>query len=152
MSFDRDAQGKLVPNTKKGASLGSQIRVIVSGGNQVTESVVKKLMLDVVANLSAAPQEGGTPVDTGWARANWLPSVGASISSPAGSREDNVEGAVAAKKIGLTSVLGYRLGMGNVYVTNNVPYILKLNDGHSGQAASGFVQAAIIKAVAGIRT
>ena len=41
----------------------------------------------------------------------------------------------------------YTLDQGSVFVSNNVPYILKLNDGHSQQAPAGFIQTAIHKAV-----
>jgi hypothetical protein len=37
--------------------------------------------------------------------------------------------------------------MGEVHVSNAVPYVQSLNDGHSQQAPAGFVQAAIAKAV-----
>jgi formaldehyde-activating enzyme involved in methanogenesis len=33
-------------------------------------------------------------------------------------------------------------------VSNNVPYINRLNEGHSAQAPAGFVQQAVAKAVA----
>lgn len=123
----------------------------MSAIEQVTESVVKKVILDAGANLSRAPQEGGTPVDTGWARANWIASVGKPVGQPVGDPESGVEQANAAQQAGIGAVLGYKLAFGPVYLTNNVPYILRLNDGHSQQASSGFVQRAITEAVFGIK-
>lgn len=130
--------------------MADQIRVVIQALEGVTEQVIKKLALDVVANLSRAGAEGGTPVDTGWARANWLANVGSSINEPSGSPE-NVSQAEGDKQSGLGKVLTYKLSAGSVYISNNVPYILRLNDGHSGQAAKGFVQAAIQEAVTGLR-
>jgi len=106
--------------------------------------VVVKLVFDITANLRAAPDEGGTPVDTGWARANWIPSIAQSVDEPFGSR---VNVSSDAQDAGLASVGAYTLDLGQIYVTNPVPYIQSLNDGHSQQAPAGFVERAIEKAV-----
>lgn len=112
------------------------------------ERRIKKLVLDVAANLVEM-----TPVDTGWARANWVPSIGQSYIGGGDefkTREEraaNVGRARSAADAGTAAVLGYRLQMGAIYVTNNVPYIEDLNEGSSPQAPAGFVQIAIDKAV-----
>lgn len=147
----RDAQGRFLPKPNQRAPLSQQSRVIISALEQVAESVIKKVGLDISANLSRAPAEGGTPVDTGWARANWLSSVTKSINKPEGSPE-NVSAAETAKQAGLLGLLTYRLKAGPVFISNNVPYILRLNDGHSKQAPAGFVQRAIQEAVTGLRS
>lgn len=107
---------------------------------------VIKAVLDTLANLVAAPSEGGTPVDTGWARANWIPSIGESGRDPIGE-PGNSGTASAAQQSGMAGVLGYDISQGKVYITNNVPYIGALNDGHSQQQPRGFVQRAINKAL-----
>ena len=112
--------------------------------NRVAERAVVALTFAVVANLVSAPSEGGTPVDTGWARANWVPAIGAPFKGVTGSR-DSVSS--AAQTTGQAEVLSYRLALGPVFVSNNVPYILALNDGHSKQAQPGFIERAIDKAV-----
>jgi len=118
---------------------------------QVTEQVIKKLTLDVVANLRRAASEGGTPVKTGWARANWMANVGGSTEGVNGD-PNAVAAAEGAQQAALGSVLAYKLAGGPVFITNNVPYILKLNEGSSKQAAAGFVQRAIQEAVTGLRS
>ena len=123
-----------------------QIRVIINALDGVSERVVKKLVLDSVANLVRSGPDGGTPVDTGWARANWIAQIGSPVTEAAGSPE-NVGEASSAQSAGLGSVLAYKLARGPVFISNNVPYIIRLNEGHSKQAASGFVQAAIQLAV-----
>lgn len=125
-----------------------QITLVIAALEAFTENLIRKMTFDVVANLRKAGPEGGTPVDTGWARANWIPSIGGEpASEPTGSKT-SVGSAEAALQGGLGSVLGYKLFNGPVFITNNVPYIIRLNDGSSGQAPRGFVQAAITAAVA----
>jgi len=125
-----------------------QLAVVIKSLEIFTEGLIRKMAFDVVANLRKAGSEGGTPVDTGWARANWVPSLGGEpASEPVGSKI-SVLSAEAATQSGLGSLLNYKLLIGPVYITNNVPYITRLNDGHSSQAPKGFVQAAITAAVA----
>ncbi len=125
-----------------------QITLVMKALEGFTEHLIRKMTLDVVANLRKAGAEGGTPVDTGWARANWIPSMGGEPAmTPSGTKE-SVGTAEASLAAGVGSLLNYKLLIGPVFITNNVPYILKLNDGHSGQAPKGFVQAAITAAVA----
>lgn len=74
-----------------------------------------------------------TPVDTGRARANWLPSLNAPDTRQveAGQKED--VGPVLAS---------YRI-KDTIYISNNLPYIRRLNDGWSKQAPAGFVDRAL---------
>lgn len=105
-----------------------------------TEKHIKILTLEVTANLIE-----DTPRDTGWARSNWIPSIGKSVDSVAGARN---QVNASLQQAGLSAVAStYTLRSGSVFVTNNVPYIQPLNDGHSKQAPAGFVQLAILKAV-----
>jgi hypothetical protein len=112
---------------------------------RVTAKVVQFIVLEVHSNLVAAPGDGGTPVDTGHARSNWIPSVGQHHRGVAGSRESVNH---SAQENGVGSVLQYRLRQGAVFVTNNVPYILRLNAGSSAQAPAGFVDKAVATGVA----
>lgn len=125
-----------------------QLRVIARDLGKFTERAVIGISLDVAANLKQDPHtsETGTPVDTGWARGNWIPSIGRPTDEPVGS-PDNVAPALDAQASGEAAVLGYRLSRGKVFVSNNVPYINRLNEGHSPQQQPGFVQRAIRKAV-----
>ena len=89
-----------------------------------------------------------TPVDTGWARANWVPSIGHSSNVPATfAGRTPTPGEVKAKEAeqaaGMAGVLGYKLGRGSVFISNNVTYITLLNDGSSPKAPKMFVQASI---------
>lgn len=126
-----------------------QIRVVVSSLNGFVELLMKKVALDIVANLSAAPGEGGTPVDTGWARANWVPQIGSPKTSVSGSRAQAEKGLLPSdQQTGIAQVAtSYKLARGPIHITNNVPYIQRLDQGSSKQAPRGFIRRAIKKAV-----
>lgn len=127
-----------------------QIRVVVSSLEAFLDRIMKKLTLDIVANLVSAPDTGyGTPVDTGWARANWVPQIGSPRTTTVGTREQAEAGSVslAGQQGGLATVATtYKFGP-RIFISNNVPYIVHLNEGSSRQAPRGFVQNAIAKAV-----
>jgi hypothetical protein len=107
-------------------------RAIVSACYQISEAIVM-----------------GTPVDTGRARGNWIPTV----NNPAGSVLDVTDkaGTMALSKIGAVTLTA----PGNIYyLVNNLPYINRLEYGWSKQAPIGMVrvnvenfQAALRKAV-----
>lgn len=98
----------------------------------------KKLVLDVTANLIAT-----TPVDTGWARANWFPSVGSPVMVASGSPAAPPTG---QQQAAMVDVLRYTLEQGDLWVANPVPYVVFLNYGTSSQQPSGFIERAIDKA------
>jgi len=120
------------------------VRVVVSDLDAFTTKFIKRLALNINAELIKA-----TPVDTGWARANWVPNIGSPFEGTAGTRADAEAGSVdtAAQQAGLAKVAtSYKTGP-TIHQTNNVPYIELLNGGSSKQAPSGFVQSSILKAV-----
>lgn len=90
----------------------------------------------------------GTPVDTGRARGNWLvgrgsprrplPETIASLIDPSGQQ---------TIQTGASSIRQRRPGV-VLYISNNVPYIGRLNDGSSAQAPSGFIEMAVQAGVA----
>lgn len=125
--------------------------VVIRALNGVAEQVVRKLALDIVAELVKAPSEGGTPIDTSWASNNWTAQITSPRREPIGSPE-NAGAAAAEQQASLGALLGYRLLNGPVFITNNVPYITLLNQGTSKQAPAGFVQAAITRAVEDLRS
>lgn len=96
------------------------------------EKTVRAVALVVDAELVRT-----TPVDTGRARANWLPSLNVpdnrQIDGPA-SNKPPIDQAIAAYKLADT-----------ILISNNLPYIRKLNEGSSQQAPAGFVDSALAK-------
>lgn len=86
-----------------------------------------------------------TPVDTGRARANWL----VEIDRPAeGTVEPIDQSGNAAIQAAAAKVAEYVPGVSAaIHLTNNLPYIQRLNDGWSAQAPAGFVQEAVLAGV-----
>lgn len=123
-----------------------QIRAIVADLKNSSEKTVIKITTDVAANLVEA-----TPVDIGWARANWVPAISAPYTadlSDVKPTSSTVSTASGAQSRGLSEVItGYTLDRGKTFVSNNVPYITRLNDGSSQQEPAGFVQRAVNTAV-----
>lgn len=87
-----------------------------------------------------------TPVDTGRARANWQVELGQAasgvIGDPGNKKEAFDKSGQGAVSEGRKVIAGYKSGT-SVNITNNLPYIERLNDGWSAQAPSGFVEKAV---------
>jgi hypothetical protein len=99
-----------------------------------------------------------TPVDTGWARANWKVTAdpGESLAVAANRPEKDAAGAAtvsAAMTASNASIGGLAVKPAKgtaatpIFIANGVPYIGRLNKGHSKQAPSGYIQAGIAQAV-----
>lgn len=71
----------------------------------------------------------------GRARANWMVGIGSAPDGEVGLDHDAIGQ-------GQTTIEGAAAGS-DIHITNNVPYIVPLNDGHSHQAPAGFVETAI---------
>lgn len=100
----------------------------------IQDKVIRKLTLDIQADL-----DRNTPRDTGRAASNWLGSVGL-------PRTYFVEQFSGSPPINFN---GYRNGM-SVFIANNLPYIQRLNEGHSKQAPRRFVETIIQRNVANV--
>lgn len=85
--------------------------------------VVRKVALQIYSGVTKK-----TPVDTGRARANWNMNVGSIDYSVD-------ESAVEIQR----PKLGEGDGEKPIYITNNLPYIGALEEGHSTQAPRGMV-------------
>lgn len=110
--------------------MGRQADAIGAALRKQIEQACKMLVLEIDRELRRT-----TPVDTGHARRNWIPSV----STPANVQDDS--GAAHAQ--GVAQVMAFTLAQGTLWVSNVVPYIQRLNYGHSQQAPAGFVETAV---------
>lgn len=125
-----------------------RIRVMGKRIEKNADAMTRKVALAVDSAVVIA-----TPVDTGRARSNWQVNLG----SPAdGTREAYTPGAEgstgganaqAAIDQGRAEIAKYKGGSA-IHITNNLPYIGRLNDGHSAQAPAGFVEKAVLVGVA----
>jgi hypothetical protein len=107
-------------------------------GRLLVETVredVLGLALEVHGNLVEA-----TPVDTGHARVNWTPTVAAPARA-------EIEGADPSSAVDPVAAFGPASPGDAMFITNNVPYIRRLNEGSSPQAPAGFVEKAVEEAV-----
>uniref|UniRef100_A0AAU7YTK6 Tail completion protein n=1 Tax=Stenotrophomonas phage vB_SmaS_QH3 TaxID=3229738 RepID=A0AAU7YTK6_9CAUD len=90
-----------------------------------------------------------TPVDTSQALSNWQvtldsPATG-SISPHYPGLQGSTQRASAAETLNLAkAVLKTKKPGQAIYITNNLPYIKRLNDGYSAQAPAGFVERAVL--------
>lgn len=154
-------------------SAGGDLKKLAARMQQLSETLkenadrmVRKTALTIGTTLVLA-----TPVRHGRARANWLPSYGAPT-------EDTVEGPVldastegseaspdatrgAAEAAATTeamdrlqsSVAGYDMTRdGSFWISNNLPYIGRLNEGHSARAPAKFVEAAVAAGEQAVRS
>ena len=92
-----------------------------------------------------------TPVDLGRARANWVVSLGFPVLSNVDFNQGGDAAAQKALSQGAVIIASYRLGLGPVYISNGVPYILALEQGSSRQAPSGMLAQGLASGVAAIR-
>lgn len=124
----------------------------------IQENADKKVRMCALAMDTALVM--ATPVDTGKARSNWQVSIG---QPEYGVREAYVPGkgqstigvcTQAALDHGKAIIMQYNSNTQSkeIWISNPVPYIGKLNNGHSAQAPSGFVEKAIMVGINAIAT
>ena len=114
----------------------SEARRIIQEFEDFTATQIRNLAINLTAQLSES-----TPVDVGWARNNWVPQIGkpyrkTGADTPKGNRTQRkakARGQGRRAQTAQTKVALYKWGDGTIYVSNNVPYINRLNYGHSQQ-------------------
>lgn len=98
------------------------------------EIIFKKIALELDQRVVLM-----TPVDTGRARANWFPSINTSALGTIDASDRSGSSALSkATRVVAQAALG-----DVIWLTNNLPYILALENGHSGQAPGGMVDASL---------
>lgn len=139
----------LVQFSRNIRKIGSRIE---NNSLKLTKRVAKKTLTSLVR---------GTPVDTGVARSNWRVSLGNRTRKviPAlapgrhlGLKES--QNAREALQIGFATInqlrVGAKRGTGQagtaLFITNSIPYLDRLRNGHSSQQPNDWVAAAIIEA------
>lgn len=124
--------------------MADNVRRILASLRIKAAKVARDLAVEITANLMET-----TPVDTGWARANWTPSLDHPVGNHAKTGEAGA--AAATQSAAIASLVSSKPALRVYYVANGVPYIGTLNRGHSRQAPAGFVQLAIFRGVAAVR-
>ena len=119
--------------------LAEKIKV---GSKELTKEVAKELVETLVDR---------TPVDTSLAVSNWQASLDRPNTSEINAYFEGNKGSTrrvssdAAIKAADSNIDGRKDGQ-DIYVTNNVDYIDDLNNGHSSQAPTGFIENSILNA------
>lgn len=122
--------------------MATQAEMIKLELEEFTEGIIKEITVNATAELIEE-----TPVKTSWARSNWVPNIGNPKEEVVGTPENPN---AFEQESGVANVLAYYKLPATVFISNNVPYITRLNEGSSTQAPAGFVQSAIAKAVRGV--
>lgn len=95
------------------------------------KTIFQKITLDLDRAVVLA-----TPVDTGRARGNWFPS----LQRPSSRVKDDVEDKTGQSAINAQVGVVNRAKLGDtLWLTNNLPYVLVLENGSSKQAPMGMV-------------
>lgn len=104
------------------------------GSEQAVSMVTRKLALGALSGVVMR-----TPVDTGRARGNWMVSIGAAR----GGESTAADKGGAATIANGSAVIGQQRAFQQIVIENNLPYITRLNDGHSKQAPAGYVESTL---------
>lgn len=122
----------------------TRIRQVGAAVEDNAGKLVRKVALSVDATVVSA-----TPVDTGRARSNWQVEIGKPAKGVLPAFVPGEEGSTVgpntqmALALGAAAIATYKTGE-TIHLTNNLPYIGALNNGHSAQAPAGFVQTAVL--------
>ena len=114
-----------------------------ANSKNVYKALAKKLDLsvgEIVENLGVEAYKNVTaltPVDTGYARASWNISQVSPDESIEDKKKFSGEGIQIAKAVNNRKLSSFTYDINSspaVFVTNNVPYIVELENGHSEQS------------------
>lgn len=107
-------------------------------------TVVRRIAFDGLSRIIDR-----TPVDTGRARGNWFVRVdgpGTDVTTT----EDKDGGATIARGSAVIADYKNETGFPIISIYNNLPYIIRLEDGHSKQAPTGMVAVTVTELQAGL--
>lgn len=132
-------------------SFSRRINTIAARVEPNAHNVVRKTALAVDQTVVMA-----TPVDEGRARANWQVRAGIAATdvippyAPGKGGSTSAQNTQAALEQGKIAISSAQPGQ-EIHITNNLPYIGPLNDGHSAQAPAGFVEQAVNAGIETVR-
>lgn len=127
----------LVAKGKKARNFNLDLTKFIKGNEKRALTIFRKIAIDLDRMVVLA-----TPVDTGRARGNWYPSIGKPSSEVSYDKERYNKKGITAINRAAESVNTAKLGS-TVWLTNNLPYIIKLENGGSKQARRGMVDISI---------
>ena len=116
------------------ANFSIDLNSAITKANSNMDTVVRKVVLDLGTSIVF-----GSPVDTGRFRANWQYAFGRVPSGTLDVLDKSGQGSIDKINAGLKFTEGIH------YLTNNLPYAQRLEDGYSKQAPAGMVGLTILR-------
>lgn len=111
------------------------VRKFVEHANGNVDKVVRKVLFDLTTSIVKR-----TPVDTGRLRGNWQFGIGQPAAGTLNVLDAQGTGAGILASIGGASKVA-----GTVcYISNNLPYAMPIEYGHSRQAPQGMVRVSVM--------
>lgn len=124
-------------------TFSSMVNKFAKTAPEQANAVIRKSTLELFTDVVM-----DTPVDTGRARGNWQVSFGSPASGVLDERgdkeSDNKTSSPTARVV--TDALNSDRTTSVIFLTNNLPYIKKLEYGWSKKAARGMVRKNLLKA------
>lgn len=119
------------------AQFVAQINAFVDKANGNVELVARKIALDVFKRVVRK-----TPVDTGRAKGNWQATYGSPASGEVGYVDRTKRGNISAPRERdlASTALAWNPAESSIFLTNNLPYIGRLENGSSDQSPAGMVK------------
>lgn len=129
---------------------------------------IDRIAVQVEGNIERATKDcacavarsviSNTPVDIGRARSNWTAQMDAAFAGLFPARVPGEKGstgevnAVAAIEVAEQVIETFDIEKNaEIHISNSLPYIRALNDGHSRQAPADFVRLAVLDGLATVR-
>ena len=109
----------------------------IEAAKEQSELVAKKIMIELFNRVIQK-----SPVDTGRFRANWNCSIGSPDLSTSQAIDPSGSGAISKAT---STVVSYTLNGQSVFLTNNLPYADRLENGWSDQAPNGMVRLSMME-------
>ena len=109
----------------------------IEAAKEQAELVAKKITIELFSRVIEK-----SPVDTGRFRANWNCSIGSPDLSTSESTDPSGSGAISKVT---STVVSYTLNDQSVFLTNNLPYAERLENGWSKQAPNGMVRLSVME-------
>ena len=116
------------------ASFNADLKKFAKATDLELETVVRKVAFDVYKGITQK-----TPVDTGRAKANWNIGLGA------------IDSRITKNTTFQANLPPKGAGKRPIYITNNLPYIGRLENGYSKQAPKGMVRLTMLTVQRSIR-
>jgi hypothetical protein len=109
----------------------------IEAAKEQAELVAKKIAIELFSRVIEK-----SPVDTGRFRANWNCSISSPDLSTSESTDPSGSGAISKAT---STVVSYTLNDQSVFLTNNLPYAERLENGWSKQAPNGMVRLSVME-------